>query len=74
MALKQDFWSIRDQTTYLACGRLSRRVIRHRTMAIPVETGATKASLILLAPLKRSQSTTREFVSETIMEDPAALG
>ena len=74
MALKQDFWSILDQTTYFACGLLRRRESKHKTMAIPVETGATKASLTPCAPLNRSQSTTMELVRASKIDDPAAFG
>ena len=50
MALKQDFWSTRDQMTYLEPGLCLFRAIKHKATPIPVATGATKASL---ADLKR---------------------
>ena len=44
IALKQDFWSILDQSTNLAVGRRRRRESKQRVSAIPVQTGTRKQS------------------------------
>ena len=72
--MKQDFWSILDQMTYFASGLFSLRAMSTNAMAIPVATGATKASRTDLAPASLSQSTTKVLVRATKVEDPAALG
>lgn len=50
MLLKQDFWSIRDQSTYFALGRDERKLNMLRTKAIPVATGIIKHSILCWIP------------------------
>lgn len=51
MDLKHDFWSILDQTTYLALGRLCLMAIILKTRAIPVATGQTRHALAEFTPV-----------------------
>jgi len=50
MHLRQVFWSILGQITYLAFGLVDRRVSIHNVNAIPVAIGTTKQASVLLIP------------------------
>lgn len=53
MHLKQDFWSIRGQITYLAPGLFSFNVRSVMTKLIPVATGNTRQALADLTPVNK---------------------
>ena len=53
MDLKQDFWSMRGQSTYLAFGRCCFMVNIHRTRDIPVAIGTTKQLFVEVTPTKK---------------------
>eukprot|EP01136_Pigoraptor_vietnamica_P011234 Opistho-1_new@3589 len=74
MALKHDFWSMRDHTTCVADGRALRIASSVRTMAIPVAMGSTTHASALRTPAMRRTSITMHSVRRCTSEDPAALG
>merc|ERR1719300_218025 len=74
MLLKQDFWSILDQITYLACGLLFFKANIERVSAIPVAMGTRKQSFTDETPETFMMSNDIKFVSLFIRLDPAALG
>ena len=55
MDLKQDFWSMRGQRTYLLLGLFCLRVSKHRTILMPVAIGTTKQAAVLWAPKEKDK-------------------
>ena len=56
MHLKQDFWSIRGQMTYLALGLCCFNVSSVMTKLIPVATGNTRQALADFTPDNQMQT------------------
>mmetsp|Transcript_37485 Transcript_37485/g.104163 ORF Transcript_37485/g.104163 Transcript_37485/m.104163 type:complete len:206 (-) Transcript_37485:113-730(-) len=74
MALKQDFWSILDHTTYRPSGRIWRRAKKTSVIVRPVAAGNTQQAFAALMPAMWIASSARYRVSWTSREDPAAFG
>mmetsp|Transcript_32103 Transcript_32103/g.75028 ORF Transcript_32103/g.75028 Transcript_32103/m.75028 type:complete len:216 (+) Transcript_32103:860-1507(+) len=74
IALKQDFWSILDHTTYRPCGLIWRSARNTKVIVSPVAAGSTAHALTALIPAKRIASKARYLVSWTMRDEPAALG
>mmetsp|Transcript_70140 Transcript_70140/g.196562 ORF Transcript_70140/g.196562 Transcript_70140/m.196562 type:complete len:237 (+) Transcript_70140:1056-1766(+) len=74
IALKHDFWSILDHTTYLPAGRNCRWANSTRVIVNPVAVGSTQQAFAALMPAMRMASKERYRVKCTITDEPAALG
>lgn len=74
IALKQLFWSILDQSTYLASFLWDLKVRSEIIIVIPVARGIIIAFWALRTPIILIRSRTRQFVNWAITVDPAALG
>ena len=70
--MKQLFWSIRGQSTYLARGRRWRSVSRHSVTVIPVAIGTTKQAR---APRRPDEHRTSESSSSSsLLSSSSAAG